>query len=153
MKNKKKISGLPTEADFGGSLDAKSAWKNFGGLDLNLAYERFCEKPLFYQEDFMFMETTAFEFYFPVIDRFLRENITEDVFDDSVAGILGEGIFLQMQFIISPELLEKIESLTSYILNHLSQYSSLPIEQQEIESIWLKIQQRIGKLKNSILTS
>ncbi|MGA2853695.1 MAG: hypothetical protein ABSE90_06165 [Verrucomicrobiota bacterium] len=153
MKNEKKISGLPTEEDFGGSLDAKSAWKNFGGLDLNLAYERFCENPLSYQEDFMFMETTAFEFYFPVVDRFLRENHTENEFDDSVAWILGEAIFLQIQSAINSELLEKIESLTNYILNHLSQYSPLPVEQEEIESTWLKIQQHIAKLKNPNLTS
>jgi hypothetical protein len=153
MKNEKKISGLPTEEDFGGSLDAKCAWKNFGDLDLNLAYERFCENPLARQEDFMFMETTAFEFYFPVVDRFLRENHTEDVFDDSQAWILGRAVFSQMQSAINLELLGKIESLTNYILNHLPQYSPLPVEQEEIESTWLEIQQHIAKLKNPVLTS
>ncbi len=99
------------------------------------------------------MEKTAFEFYFPVVDRFLRENHTEDVFDDSLAWILGEAIFLQMESAINSELLEKIENLTNYILNHLSQYSPLPVEQEEIESTWLKIRQHIAKQKNPILAS
>ncbi|HEY5040383.1 MAG TPA: hypothetical protein VIK53_00080 [Verrucomicrobiae bacterium] len=153
MKNEKAILSLPTEEDFGGSLDAKSAWKNFGGLDLNLAYERFCENPLCYQEDFMFMEMAAFEFYFPVIDRFLRENHTEDVFNDSVAWILGKGISLQIESTVNPELLEKINSLTHYVRTHLSQYSPLPVEQEEIDGTWLMIQQHIAKLKNLVPTS
>ena len=146
-------SNLPTVKDFGGCLDAKAAWKHFGGLDLNSAYKLFCENPLCYQEDFMFMETKAFEFYFPVIDRFLREKITNDLFDDSEAWILGEAILSQLEFIVSRGLLEKISSLSNYVRSHLSQYSSLPAEQEEIDDAWLKIEQRVVGFNNPILKS
>jgi len=36
-------------------LDGFHAWKQFGGLNLQKAYEKFCEHPLCCQEDFMFM--------------------------------------------------------------------------------------------------
>jgi hypothetical protein len=71
---------LPTESDFledHGCLDAQCAWKNFGGLTLDQAYERFCDNPLHYQEDFMFMGEPAFTFYFPVLDRYVREGIRD----------------------------------------------------------------------------
>ncbi|MEM7010678.1 MAG: hypothetical protein AAF585_04260 [Verrucomicrobiota bacterium] len=63
---------LPTENDFdpfGGDLDAQCAWKHFGELSLNQAYDIFVSAPNIYQEDFMFMGAVAFDYYFPVIDR------------------------------------------------------------------------------------
>ncbi|MBL8820867.1 MAG: hypothetical protein JNL96_20010 [Planctomycetaceae bacterium] len=66
---------LPTEADFdpyGGDLDAQCAWRNFGGLTLDEATNKFRERPEIYQEDFMFMGGKAFAFYFPVVEAYLR---------------------------------------------------------------------------------
>jgi hypothetical protein len=68
-------SSLPTEQDFdpwGGDLDAQCAWRNFGGLAIDRAKAKFRENPLLYQEDFMFMGTKAFAYYFPVIEEYLR---------------------------------------------------------------------------------
>ena len=72
------MTKLPTVEEFTEStppeedLDGFCAWKNFGGLDLEAAYEKFLTAPEVYQEDFMFMGARAFRFYFPVIDRYLR---------------------------------------------------------------------------------
>ena len=60
---------LPTKADFVShpeDLDQICAWEHFGGLTLDQAKTRFAENALYYQEDFMFMGTKAFLFYFPV---------------------------------------------------------------------------------------
>lgn len=73
----KKKSGewLPVEHDFSpfGDLDSQEAWKNFGGLTLARAAEKFRENPLRYQEDFMFMGGRAFAYYYPVIEDYVRE--------------------------------------------------------------------------------
>ena len=65
---------LPSKGDFVrfGSLDEECAWKNFGGLSIDAARLKFDENPLYYEEDFMWMGRSAFAFYFPVIDSFLR---------------------------------------------------------------------------------
>jgi len=62
-------------------LDGFSAWKNFGGRSLDEAYATFCLCPAARQEDFMWMGDRAFVFYFPVIDRYLREEERKCEFD------------------------------------------------------------------------
>lgn len=69
---------LPTEADFSpndGGLISQEAWKNFGGLSLDAAYERFCDRPYLYSQDFEFMGERAFAYYYDVLDRYVREAI------------------------------------------------------------------------------
>lgn len=64
---------LPSQSDFdpvGCDLDAQSAWQTFGGLGLAEAYAKFLQVPESYQEDFMFMGSRAFAYYFPVVDRY-----------------------------------------------------------------------------------
>ena len=73
---RRRIAPPLCESDFdpvGGDLDAQYAWKNFGELTLKQAYDLFLTNPIHYQEDFMFMGGTAFDYYFPVIDRYIRQ--------------------------------------------------------------------------------
>lgn len=83
--------GLPSESDFithpeTPNLDQVRAWRNFGGLTLEEAKAQFAENPIYYQEDFMWMGTNAFAFYFPVVDWWLQSVPEEDEpFDDSEA--------------------------------------------------------------------
>ncbi|WP_146443930.1 hypothetical protein [Botrimarina colliarenosi] len=69
---------LPTEADFllndGGPVP-QEAWKNFGGLSLEQAYEKFCDRAYLYSQDFEFMGERAFAYYYEVLDRYVRETI------------------------------------------------------------------------------
>lgn len=88
---------LPTVEDFvctakpEDDLDGFCAWKNFGGLTVEEAYEKFCQCSETYQEDFMFMGDAAFVFYFPVIDRYIREEESGYEFDCET-HILGQCI-------------------------------------------------------------
>ena len=91
---------LPTERAFdpyNDDLNAQSAWKNFGGLGIDEAYEKFLECPEIYQEDFMFMRWPAFKFYCPVIEKYLKEAIPDDETDDCAAWILGCGVENQIR--------------------------------------------------------
>src|SRR5688572_21888562 len=87
---------LPTRADFEtapGDLDQKVAWRHFGGKTLAEAYTLFCDNPLHYQEDFMFMGEGALRFYFPVIDQYLRSGAPRtDCYLLECADILALGI-------------------------------------------------------------
>ncbi|MBG88459.1 MAG: hypothetical protein CMO80_16375 [Verrucomicrobiales bacterium] len=139
-------SQLPKERDFDphdGDLDAQCAWKNFGGLDLNQAYAKFVEAPEAYQEDFMFMGPRALVFYFPVIDRYLREVRSEDEFDGCQAQILGCAMASQLEEYVdefSKSFLRAIGELAGYVRGHIDQYHPSAKERREIDQKWQEVQ-------------
>ena len=128
---------LPSERDFdpfGGCLDAQCAWKHFGGLNLDEAYSLFCENPLHYQEDFMFMGHKAFVYYFPVIDRFIRNGD-----DDQEASIIG----LDIAFQVTHEDITKFASikndmieLSKFVLNNLDRFGETKSKPNKLASTW-----------------
>ena len=128
----------PPEED----LDGFYAWKHFGGLDLTDAYVKFCSNAVYYQEDFMFMGARAFLFYFPVIDRYIREVEGPDNGFDEEAWILG--CVIQIQFERDAKTLAPIRDhaarLCAFVLHGLSQLPEgstfRPV--QEIVDAWLE---------------
>ncbi len=87
---------LPSREDFGFGLDQTAAWRNFGNVTLTDAYARFLESPEHYQEDFMWMDSPAFAYYFPVIDKYLREiKIKPGAMDRCPAWVLGCDVMMQ----------------------------------------------------------
>lgn len=142
---------LPTEKDFdpwNGFLDAQSAWKQFGGLDLEQAYQKFCENPLNYQEDFMFMGPKAFKFYFPVVARYLRECPFPDEYGDSQAWILGRAMSSQLEESTDDELQNAIGDLCHYVRTHLSQYAETQSEQERINAAWLELEGQLAERRS-----
>jgi hypothetical protein len=140
---------VPTEADFdpvGGCLDAQCAWGNFGGLSLDAAYRRFCEHPDLYQEDFMFMGGAAFAYYFPVIERYIREshayvNPEIDVeIDVEAMWILALCIKNHIEDSQVNPLRLRIDNLIQYVRTHLSQYCTEIEEQRHVDSAWAELQ-------------
>ena len=118
---------LPNQKDFYQSelnLDGHRAWKNFGGLTVDQAYEKFCENPNYYQEDFMFMGGPAFTFYFPIIDRYIREKEFRIAFSGETR-ILCEGFRIRIQersrkpHMFTPKIGNKIVALCTFILDQL----------------------------------
>jgi len=139
---------LPTEKEFdpwNGCLDAQSAWKHFGGLDLEQAYQKFCENPLNYQEDFMFMGPDAFSFYFPVVDQFLRRERESWEFDDSQAWILGKAMRMQLEQRKDDSLLKAMGELCQHVRTHLSKLATTESEQQEIDAAWLVVESQLAE--------
>lgn len=142
---------LPTKRDFldyHGCLDAQSAWNNFGGLSVDAAYAKFCENPLRYQEDFMFMGRIAFIYYFPVLERFVRDGIDtgeEEAWDEF--WIIAEGILTQLDsgksWFKSAGCLEKIHSLSDFVListcSNTAKKPSMGSHLAKIESSWRKV--------------
>lgn len=140
---------LPKEDDFGDSLDARSAWRHFGGLSLQQAYELFQTNPLKYQEDFMFMDSRAFEFYFPVVDRHLREAVPDE--DGCMAAILGSGVALQLDWedsALSRAVLCEIEVLSAFVQSNLSRFSADLEELKRIGEEWRKVDGMISQHKS-----
>lgn len=134
---------FPTENDFDpahGNLDAKRAWRNFGGLAVAAAHARFRENPEYYQEDFMFMGPRAFQFYFPVIDRFLREHQSTDEGDDGQAWILGQGIMFQLKERQDDSLFPAVTALASFVRSNLSRYGTGAECRQRVDQGWQQVQ-------------
>jgi hypothetical protein len=135
---------LPAAEDFdpwGGDLDALHAWKSFGGLSLDRAHGLFLENPLHYQEDFMFMGPVAFDHYFPVIDRYLREFRTGDGDDDDgCAWILGDALVSQLETIaprpLAPGTVMEIAGLAAFVIREIDRYAGEPDSQQRILAKW-----------------
>jgi hypothetical protein len=139
---------LPTEEDFDpyhGDLDAQSAWQNFGGLTLEEANRRFREKPITYQEDFMFMGGKAFAYYYPVIDSFLRETaqIVRREGDNRGAWILARCIQVQFQagdlehvMCLKSQILE----LVDFVRQNVGLFSDDADELREIDLAWKELQ-------------
>jgi len=116
-------------------LDGFHAWKQFGGLTVAEAYTKFLERPDLYQEDFMMMGSRAFLFYFPVIDRYIRE--VEDPVNrwDEEAWIIACGItnhFEEEARTLSP-IRARVEELCNFALESMSQLSEgdtfMPLQQ------------------------
>jgi hypothetical protein len=137
-------SPLPDARDFDpwdGNLDAFHAWKHFGGLSLVQAYKLFLENPVCWQEDFMFMGPKAFAYYFPVIDRYLREVSGEEPDYDCCAGILGFGIAEQLRITdpAIPSVAREVADLAVHVLANPGRYTSGEREQQHILREWRKV--------------
>ena len=136
---------IPSEQDFdpsGEGLDEQHAWKEFGGLALDQAYEHFLDCPENRQEDFMFMGPRAFLFYFPVVERYLYSAHNSDDWGDRATWILGH-VFINQ--ITNPELWWnealhlRVGGLVRHVRAHLDQYSVAAEDQARIDGPWAKL--------------
>ena len=153
---------LPSATDFfteGGDLDAEYAWTHFGGLTLEQAYRKFTENPDYYQEDFMFMFPKAFEYYFPVLDRYLRSvsQEEEDAMGDGwEVWIIGRGINSQLRQMAKSHppryLLAEIAALSHFVKENLSLYFSAEEEQIRTREAWLEIDQALLKFEKTYIS-
>lgn len=147
----RKTRSRPKESDFdpfGGCLDAQYAWKNFGGLSVAEAYTKFCERPELYQEDFMFMGGTAFSYYFPVIECYIRESNADAGNEHEVDAMWILAHCIKQQFenldtLTTEPLRTNVLDLVSYVRQNLTQYCAEPTEQQRIDSAWAELQARL----------
>ncbi|MEJ0091572.1 MAG: hypothetical protein WDM80_17725 [Limisphaerales bacterium] len=94
------------------------------------------------------MGASAFQFYFPVIDRFLRDARHIEGQFDGQAWILAKAISSQMENPLPEDLIGKIEKLCYHVRDNLSQYGECKIEQEEIDNVWLEVEKRVVELKS-----
>ncbi|MBL8869295.1 MAG: hypothetical protein JNK90_05845 [Planctomycetaceae bacterium] len=145
---------LPSERDFdpyGGDLDAQCAWRNFGGLTLEEAIRRFRERPELYQEDFMHMGGRAFDYYYPVIDRFLRDtlSLSGDEIDDRQSWILPQCIRNQFEGKNLPYVRNRkreVLELCEFMLSNLKVFARDWDPPSEIESQWTQLRSHLQNL-------
>lgn len=145
-------SPLPSQSDFdpvGCDLDAQSAWNNFGGLTMAEAYEKFLTVPESYQEDFMFMGSRAFAYYFPVVDRYLRTvSLAPSDLGDCEASILGSAIANQLHPNHAPlpaSLLREIENLHAFVTQNVPRYAATPKDERRIRREWKHVVEALAK--------
>ena len=144
---------LPTERDFdphGCGLDEQCAWRNFGGLSLEEAYQKFASAPEVYQEDFMFMGTGAFVYYYPVVEQFLRYAVTvlDDERGDCQSWILPQCI--RMQFFgtdrqLVGQLKNSVISLCEFMLENIECFADDWSPPTEIEEQWRSLRDHVER--------
>ncbi|QDV16908.1 hypothetical protein Pan153_15420 [Gimesia panareensis] len=150
------VGPLPGERDFDpheGDLDAQVAWRNFGGLTLGEAYEKFQENPFVYQEDFMWMGGKAFAYYFPVLERYvLVTPVWSEAAGSEWCQVYGLGAAIQVQFaenclpevrLLVPRVLPLIaqvkESFDAFVASGHPYYSD-PEMQQHVIREWNELE-------------
>jgi hypothetical protein len=144
---------LPGQSDFCRELggDAGYAWRNFGGLSLDAAYRKFTECPQTYQEDFMWMFPQAFEYYYPVVDRYLRTAFVTDDYDESHAWILGCGLESQFHWADGSRppdyVVSEIRALAQFVRENLYRFSTDPGERERIDACWAELQETLSAVK------
>ena len=144
---------LPTEKDFDpfeGNLDAQWAWKHFGGLSLDEAFNKFQENPLCYEEDFLFMGHKAFVFYFPVLDRYLREMCELPPALRNYLRVRSIPQCIQFQFDdpVDAHLLsikEAVIELCELVLTNLKDFLDEWVDEKDIEKQWQQLKQRVSQ--------
>ena len=162
LRRKRDHLPIPSAQDFyiAPIGDAASAWKVFGGLTLEQAYERFLECPEYCQEHFMWMFPKAFEYYYPTIDQYLREvsnhetNRAYDGYDGCHAEILGCDIESQFHWKDGtkppPYVVDEIAELSAFVKANLSRYSDCPVEQERIRESFLKVDAAVTEFRAAL---
>lgn len=143
---------LPTEKDFDpfeGNLDAQWAWKHFGGLSLEEAFNKFQENPLCYEEDFLFMGHKAFVFYFPVLDRYLREMREKPRVkrDSSSVRHIPQCIQFQFDDPVDAHLLsikKAVIELCDFMLTNLQDFLDEWVNAKAVERYWQQLKHRVS---------
>ena len=146
---------LPTRADFVAhpeDLDQNCAWEHFGGLTLDEAKTRFAENALYYQEDFMFMGTNAFLYYFPVLDDYLRSAPDEENDDDWESWIIAQCIRAQFEpdtidrlRFIAPSIVE----LAGFVRDNIHRFGGDDAERQRVADAWTELVNHVESLGNA----
>jgi hypothetical protein len=127
------------DGDLSGDLDALSAFKHFGGMTLDEAKVRFAENPLYYQEDFMFMGSNAFIFYFPVLDDYLRNVPDHDNDHDHESWIISRCIESQFHPCAIESLrplIPQIVDLADFVRANLRRFGGDDVERQRVAGAW-----------------
>ena len=99
----------------------------------------------------MFMGSRAFEYYFPVVDRYLREVSGGEDSDGFQAAILGTGIALQFDWkdsALTGTVVSEIEELSAFVQAYPARFSPEPGEQSRIEVAWKEVDEKIAKYRN-----
>ena len=144
----------PSERDFDpykGDLDAQCAWRNFGGLSLVEAIEKFRSHPEAHQEDFMHMGGKAFSYYFPVLDAFLRETVDlpEEDIDDRQSWIIPQCIMHQFEGKNLPYVRSrKFEALElcNFMLDNIETFEGDWDPPGEIKTKWEELKSHLSKI-------
>ena len=145
---------LPTIEDFTSDpendLDGAYAWRLFGGLSVDEAYDKFSERPDLRQEDFMFMGDAAFVFYFSVIDRHIRENEPKEEFD-AEAHILALAItaHVSRKHVLVRPIYGQIIDLCHFVLSALKNIKSdedRSYSVEEVELAWTELLKKTSAL-------
>ena len=100
----------------------------------------------------MFMGPRAFSYYFPVIDRYLRDVHGEDPDGDCYAGILGTAIASQLAEPAQPTIRSiagEVADLASHVIGNPDRYTPDDRMQQRTHRVWFKVAELAASLCRS----
>jgi hypothetical protein len=152
----RRSESLPRASDFdhtGCDLDGQEAIRIFCGMPLEQAYNVFMEHPEIHIENFMHMGAKAFAYYFPVIDRYLRETRSNCKLADCNTDILASVIEIRLDDITltrSAELLLEIRSLTDFVQAYSSRFSGSKITRKRIRDKWARIAVKLAQCEQAV---
>lgn len=93
----------------------------------------------------------AFDYYFPVIDRYIRKVTGDEEGDDCEVAILGSAVAAKFDSNganPSDALVCEIEQLADYVSSNVAQYSPAARDQRRIKREWDRVHKKIAARKN-----
>lgn len=103
---------------------------------------KFCEHPMYYQEDFMFMGGIAFAYYFPVIETYIRNAPDTEPFGDHEAWILAKGIEIQFSgdnLAHVRHLKDRVVTLANFVHENIDRFGDDGEERQRVADAWCEL--------------
>ncbi|MEM7262192.1 MAG: hypothetical protein AAF488_09395 [Planctomycetota bacterium] len=140
-------SPLPVEYDFDphGSRAAQSSWECFGGLTIRQAYEKLSDDPENVEAEFAHMGRAAFDYYFPVIDRYLRSADPKDHNDHREARALAYTLAAQLTGDLEPRLAQELEDLTDFVLGNIRYFAHNRTGERKIGGAWKLVRKKLRR--------
>ena len=113
------------------------------------AKDRFAENALYYQEDFMFMGTNAFLFYYPVLEDYLRNAPDEENDDHYESWVISQCIRTQFDADTNGRLralIPAIKDLSKFIRENIRRFGCNDAERTQVSAAWADLVQHIESL-------
>ena len=153
LQQKRSHCSLPSKEDFcgGGAPDATVAWEDFGGLTLDEAYNKLVDDAVSYAGGFYWMFPPAFAYYFPIVDKYLREYEPSTDMDHCPAASLGSCLHSQFHWTTGakppPSVVEEIAALSDFVKANPGRYSSEKDEQMRILENWTSVDLEVAAFR------
>lgn len=140
-------SPLPVEYDFDphGSRAAQSSWECLGGLTIRQAYAKLSEDPENVEAEFAHMGRVAFDYYFPVLDRYIRSADPKDHDDHREARAIAYTIAAQLTGDLEPQLAEELQALTDFVLGNIRNFAHNRTVERKVAGAWKLVDKKLRR--------
>lgn len=141
---------IPSKEEWGviqkGSLDEEHAYKQFFGLSVAQAQEKFKAHALFYQEDLYYMPPAVFSYYVRAYINYIKSEDAVEDSDGASALIQLVNWTLEEDTVIASETIKRLVETAAFVSNKQAYYAA----DVDIYGCFKEAYKKIARLHKSI---